>query len=161
MARAKTLAQCVEKDLDEEMSKKEERTRPRKVPKRFDSSQTTATVFSVVASIRIQHFYPAIDKMLAELDKRFPKELKDFAHLQSKNFDKPEADSAIRRLCLKYRAFVSPNAVTEWRLFRHTEGLREMTAMSETDVCPVSGLTLDEAAAFLAGVRARRAADHR
>ena len=29
--------------------------------------------------------------------------------------------------------------------------------MSETDVCPVSGLTLDEAAAFLAGVRARRA----
>jgi len=160
MARAKTQAQCVEKDLGEEMSKKEERTRPRKVPKRFDSSQTTATIFSV-DSIRLQHFYSAIDKMLAELDKRFPEELKDFAYLQPKHFDKPEADSAIRRLCLKYRALVSPNAVTEWRLFRHTEGLREMTAMSETDVCPVSGLTLDEAAAFLAGVRARRAADRR
>jgi len=33
--------------------------------------------------------------------------------------------------------------------------------VSETDVCPVAGLTLDEAAAFLAGVRARRAADRR
>ena len=126
MARAKTQAQCVEKDLGEEMSKKEERTRPRKVPKRFDSSQTTATIFSV-DSIRLQHFYSAIDKMLAELDKRFPEELKDFAYLQPKHFDKPEADSAIRRLCLKYRALVSPTAVTERRLFRHAEGLREMT----------------------------------
>jgi len=33
--------------------------------------------------------------------------------------------------------------------------------VSKTNVCPVSGLTLDEAAAFLAGVRARRAADRR
>ena len=33
--------------------------------------------------------------------------------------------------------------------------------VSETNVCPVAGLTLDEAAAFLAGVRARRAADRR
>jgi len=39
-------------------------------------------------------------------------------------------------------------------------GVRDVT--SETDVCLVLGLTLDEAAAFLAGVReARRAADRR
>jgi len=35
------------------------------------------------------------------------------------------------------------------------------SVVSTTDVGPVSGLTLDEAAAFLAGVRARRAADRR
>ena len=38
-------------------------------------------------------------------------------------------------------------------------GVRDV--VSETDVGPVSGLTLDEAAAFLAGVRARRAAYRR
>jgi len=38
-------------------------------------------------------------------------------------------------------------------------GVRDV--MSKTNICPVSGLTLDEAAAFLAGVRARQAADRR
>jgi len=37
----------------------------------------------------------------------------------------------------------------------------KFSVVSETGVCPVAGLTLDEAAAFLAGVRARRAADRR
>ena len=38
-------------------------------------------------------------------------------------------------------------------------GVRDV--VSKSNVCPVAGLTLDEAAAFLAGVRARRAADRR
>ena len=58
-----------------------------------------------------------------------------------------------------YREKTPPDLYTE----KTPDPSRRMMicVVSRTNVCPVSGLTLDEAAAFLAGVRARRAADRR
>ena len=136
MKEAEELASIIGVDLQEAVFLQEETTRKRKIPKRFDSRPQTAASFTVIDGLRINHFYPALDKMSTELANRFPSDLGDFAYLLPKRFGDSKAQSAINRLSERYRKFVGVNAVTEWGLFRHTQGLLDKTVVEVFHAVP-------------------------
>jgi len=71
-------------------------------------------------SLRVNHYLTALDKLIAERDKRFPKALPDFKHLQPSHFFEKDAEDAVGRLSRKYLDHLKPDeAVTKWRIFRH------------------------------------------
>ena len=133
---ARVLAARAGVDFDEALSELQETTRQRKRPRKLDDRPETAASSNWLDTLRTQHFYPALDKMIAEVNTRFPCKLGDFAYLEPKHFKDPEAEDGIRRLSAKYQRFVDSNAVTEWRLFRNTEGLDRKSMVQVCEEIP-------------------------
>ena len=79
---AKALATVLGVDFEAEVKKNEASTRLRKKPKKIDESPDSQVNLGLMDSIRIKHQYPALDKIIAELDSRFPLSLGDFKYLQ-------------------------------------------------------------------------------
>jgi len=133
---ARVLAARAGVDFAEALSELQETTRQRKHRRKLDDRPETAASSNWLDTLRTQHFYPALDKMIAEVNTRFPCELGDFAYLEPKHFKDPEAEDGIRRLSAKYQRFVDSNAVTEWRLSRNTEGLDRKSMVQVCEEIP-------------------------
>ena len=118
---ASTLAKAVGFDLYQKIEECES-TRPRKLPRKLDERPETHANFSFIDKIRTQHFLPAVDKIIAELQDRFPPDLADFKYLQPAHFGTLTAEEGIKRLAERYKLDVD-KAVSQWRLFRHTKDI--------------------------------------
>lgn len=71
--------------------------------------------------LRVNFYFPVIDKMLAELIQRFPDEALDFACLDPRHFTALDSEEKLRRLASRYE--LEPDVVvTQWRLFHHLIG---------------------------------------
>ena len=94
------------------------------MPRRLDERPGTQVHQSSVDSYRTGLYYPAMDKLIAELERRFPNDLGDFKFLQPQNYFLAGADEAINRLARRYSMHLDPaKAANEWRLFRHSDVL--------------------------------------
>ena len=141
---AGNLAERVGVDLGEAFKEQDETSRDRKRPRRFDDRPGTSASLTTQDSTRVRHFYPALDRMISELGKRFPGDLGDFAYLQPSHFHKQGAEAAIKRLGERYQKFVLGNAVSEWRLFRHTSGLAGKNLAEVCEAVPEHYIGLKE-----------------
>jgi len=111
-------------DLEEETELQEERRRPRKKPRRIDEHPEAEVNLTLLDRLRVHHFFPAVDKLIAEIDRRFSNDLKEFKYLQPKHFFDSHAERSVLMLCSNYKDFLVPSkAITQWRIFRHTPNL--------------------------------------
>jgi hypothetical protein len=83
--------------------------RPRKFSRRADSRPETAAEFTVEQKVRVQQYFPALDKLMNELQDRFPAELHDWKYLQPANFADGRAEDVISRLAERYHRFLDPD----------------------------------------------------
>jgi len=119
-------------NIEEQMKATTSEKRPRKRPRRLDDRPETEVHLTPDDAFRTQHYYKAMDKLISELDKRFPNDLMDFKYLQPNNFFLAEAEEAIARLAGKYHRHLVPSkAIAEWRLFRHTGPILKGKSLQE------------------------------
>lgn len=122
------LAKILNVDIDSAFDEEDALKRKRKRPKRIEDRPETEAHLSSLEALRVQHYYPALDKLIAELDKRFPNDLQDFKFLQPEHYFNPGAEDALKRLGKRYRNYLNgEECVTQWRIFRHTPGLNGKT----------------------------------
>ena len=127
---SRALAASLDVDLEAAEDEDEASTRKRKISRKIDENPGTQTFLGIVDRIRVQHFHPALDKIVNELDRRFPLALGDFQYLQPKNFQALSAEAGISRLAQNY-GLDSDRTVAQWRLFRHTGGISRKTDLKE------------------------------
>lgn len=87
----------------------------------MDDSDTGNVQFDAANALRIDMYINIIDNMSAQLSRRFPDELTDFAFLQPINMQAIEGEQRIQQLAERYQTFnVDPDrAINQWRLSRH------------------------------------------
>lgn len=104
--------------------------RQRKLPRKLDENPANAAIMSPMERMKINFYFGVIDKLIVEIDERFPPELTDFAFLEPNNFGACDAEIRVRKLACRYNMFTigvdkqtgrnvmfDPNtAVTQWRL---------------------------------------------
>jgi len=59
--------------------------------------------------LRTQSYLLVIDRLLEELDKRFPKELEEWRYLQQQHFFGDVAEATVARFAQMYRDFLQPD----------------------------------------------------
>jgi len=128
---AETPAATIDVNLRAAIVEKDETTRERKKPRRIDGNPASQVRLKYTDTMKMQHFYPAMDKIISKLDERFPLFLGDFKYLQPANFDSTGAE-AIRSLAQRHSLDCDRTA-TQWRLFSHVEEVRSKTAL--VDIC--------------------------
>lgn len=69
--------------------------------------------------MKINLYFNTLDRLVTELDNRFPPELSDFAFLLPKHMATLDGESQIKRLADRYPQVDSELAVAQWRLARH------------------------------------------
>ena len=122
---AESLASHLGVNISVEKEQTQETRRPRKKPRRIDEHPETQAVLSSFDSLRTQHYFQALDKLISELDKRFPNELSDFMYLQPDNYFLEEAEKGLERLSERYADHLVPEeAIHQWRIFRLTSHLQ-------------------------------------
>ena len=90
--------------------------RQRKVSRRLDANTSTAaTALGPVEQLKVNFYFPLLDRFMCEVKERFPRAVADFACLEPRNFDAIDAEERLRRLATTYDA----SAVSQWRLARH------------------------------------------
>ena len=106
--------------------------RQRKLPRRLDENPANAAIVSPMERMKINFYFSVIERLIVELDDRFPPELTDFAFLEPNNFGARDAEMRVRKLACRYNVFTigvdkqtgrdvmfDPNtAVSQWRLSR-------------------------------------------
>jgi len=80
VSRAQSMAQHL--NLDSEMPLERER----KMSRRLDTNIANAAVMLPLERMKVNFYFPAMDKLVIELEERFPAELQDFAFLDPKQF---------------------------------------------------------------------------
>ena len=105
--------------------------RQRKLPRRLDTNPANAVIVSPMQRLKINFYFSVIDRLILELDDRFPPELTDFAFLEPNNFAARDAEMQVRKLACRYNMLTiigvdkqtgrdvmfDPNtAVSQWRL---------------------------------------------
>jgi len=78
---AETLAATINVNLRATIDEKDETTRERKKPRRIDDNPTSQVRLKYTDTLKIQDFYPVMDKIISELDERFPLVLGGFQYL--------------------------------------------------------------------------------
>ena len=65
-------------------------------------------------------FYVAlIDRLITELDARFPSEMFDFAFVDPRHFAAIDGERRLRQLASRYEQLDPDQVITEWRLSHH------------------------------------------
>jgi len=124
--KAYELGRLLDVDIDEKLH--DERSRRRKISRRLDEHAETESQFDPLDALRIFHYYKALDKLIAELEKIFPRDLADFKFLQPNHFFDVQAEAAVEKLARRYKSHLKPDeAVRQWRIFRHTPDLTAKT----------------------------------
>ena len=118
--RAQSMAQRL--NLDSEMPPERER----KVSRRLDANIANAAVMSPLERMKVNFYFPVMDKLVIELEECFPAELQDFAFLDPKHFGAMDAELRVRRLASRYKMLDGKTgsytdldvdkAVSQWRL---------------------------------------------
>ena len=67
--------------------------------------------------LKINVYYGLIDRLLVELNERFPDELTEFAFLDPRNFQ--AIDAEVHRLASRYKDIDPDVVVSQWRLAHH------------------------------------------
>ena len=115
-------------DFQGAREQREQSTHKRKISRRMDDNPGTQEHLTLLQAVRTQCYLPAIDRLSAELDKRFPKELEDWRYLQPQHFFDDAAEGTVSRLAKRYRDFLQPDlALSQWRIFRYTPNLEIKT----------------------------------
>jgi len=112
---AKTLAGTLDIEAEFPVQRK------KKVPRRLDTeAQSTESVYlDSTDDMKINLYYNTLDRLITELDNRFPPELSDFAFLLPAHMAALDGETRIRRLADRYPQVDSELAVAQWRLARH------------------------------------------
>ena len=122
--KAYELGRLLDVDIDEKL----EDERRRKISRRLDEHAETESQFHPFDALRIFYYYKALDKLIAELEKRFPRDLADFKFLQPNHLFDVQAEAAVEKLARRYNSHLKPDeAVRPWRIFRHTPDLTAKT----------------------------------
>ena len=79
--------------------------RQRKLPRRLDGNPANAAIVSPMERMKISFYFGVIDRLIVELDDRFPPELTDFAFLEPNNFGARDAELRVRKLACRYNMF--------------------------------------------------------
>jgi len=127
--KAYELGRLMDVDIDEQLED-ERRSRRRKLSRRPDEHAETEPQFDPLDALCIFHYYKALDKLIAELEKRFLRDFADFKFLQPNPFFDVQAEAALEKLArrYKYKSHLKPDeAARQWRIFRHTPDLTAKT----------------------------------
>ena len=76
----------------------------RKLPRRLDENPAN-TAIVLMERMEINFYFSVIDRLIVELDDRFPPELTDFAFLEPNNFGARDAEMRVRKLACRYNMF--------------------------------------------------------
>lgn len=112
--------------------------RARKYSRRADSRPDTAAEFTVEQKVRVQQYFPALDKLLNELQDRFPAELHDWKYLQPSNFKDEKAEEVITALARRYQRFLNPNQAVKGTFQPRTRNENEETFFCSLSDCALS-----------------------
>jgi len=113
------------KDDVESLELESQNRRSRKIPRRIDERpQTNFDFLDESESLRVQFYYPLLDRIISELTARFPTELKKFSSLYPKYMGNIDAESNVKELCERYSDIDSDRAGRQWKLFTHEAPLR-------------------------------------
>ena len=69
--------------------------------------------------MKVKFYYATLDRLITELDTRFPKKLCDFAYLQPDNVECADGEKCVRRLTERYEFIKTDRTVVhnaQWRL---------------------------------------------
>jgi hypothetical protein len=88
----------------------------RKVPKRLDDGAGQQVHLSGQDAMKVKFYYATLDRLITELDTRFPKELCDFAYMQPDNVECADGEKCVHRLAERYEFVNTDRAVAQWRL---------------------------------------------
>jgi len=96
------------------------------VSRRLDANITNAAVMSPLERLKVNFYFAVMDKLIIELEERFPAELQDFAFLDPRHFGAIDAELRIRRLASRYKMLDAKTGsyaeldvdktVSQWRL---------------------------------------------
>ena len=128
---AEALAASLGVDFQDEVEQADSSRRSRKKSQKYDDKPETQVQLSLLDSIRVDQYYPALDKITSELDERFPLDLGDFKFLQPFHFQNSSAEEGIVSLAERYD-LDADKTLFQWRLFRHTEGIVQKDLL---DIC--------------------------
>ena len=70
-------------------------------------------------TLKIKVYYTLIDRLVTEVNERFPSELTEFAFLDPKHFSAIDAESNIHSLASRYNNLDPDVVVSQWRLSHH------------------------------------------
>jgi len=129
--KAYELGRLMDVDIDEQLE--DERSRRRKLSRRPDEHAETEPQFDPLDALCIFHYYKALDKLIAELEKRFLRDFADFKFLHV------QAEAALEKLArrYKYKSHLKPDeAARQWRIFRHTPDLTAKTLAVSFSMVP-------------------------
>ena len=93
--------------------------RPRKVARKIDDNAGNQTFLTPLEQLKINVYYGLIDRLLVELNERFPDELTEFAFLDPRNFQAIDAEIKVHRLASRYKDIDPDIVVSQWRLAHH------------------------------------------
>jgi len=98
-------------DIDAELPAE----RRRKLPRRHDDNPDNAASLSPLDKMRTSFYFNIIDKLITELQGRFPDELVDFCCLDPRYFGTLDGEQQLHRLASRYQ--LDPDtAASQWRL---------------------------------------------
>ena len=90
-------------------------TRQRKAPRRIDDNPASGTSLSPLDNVKVNFYYPVVDRLIEELRQRFPEVLVEFSCLLPCHFAALDGERNLRRLAERYQ--LQPDAVvSQWRL---------------------------------------------
>ena len=93
--------------------------RQRKVPSRIDNHAFTQVVLTPLQRMKAAFYVALIDRLITELDARFPSEKIDFAFLDPRHFAAIDGERKLRQLAGRYEQLDPDQVITEWRLSHH------------------------------------------
>ena len=109
VSRAEQLARYL--DIDAELSAE----RQRKLPRRLEENAAIAVSLSPMDKLKIETYFPVIDRLVAELRQRFPEEKSAFSCLHPRHFSALDGEQKVRLLASRYQ-LDADSAVSQWRL---------------------------------------------
>ena len=94
-------------------------TRQRKVPRRIDDHAFTQVVLTPLQVMKAAFYVALTDRLITELDARFPSEMIDFAFLDPLHFVAIDGERRVHQLASRYEQLDPDQVITEWRLSHH------------------------------------------
>lgn len=93
--------------------------RMRKISCRIDETPNTHYDNQDYNNLKVNMYFPVIDKMIQELDLRFPEALIDFAFLEPKNMHRLDAEEHILNLSKRYNTIDSDRVLAQYKITRN------------------------------------------
>jgi len=85
------------------------------LPCRLDENEDEDVSLSPMDKLKIETYFPVIDRLVAELRQRFPEEMSAFSCLHPRHFSALDGEQKVRLLASRYQ-LDADSAVSQWRL---------------------------------------------